>query len=90
MHYQKYIISGCNLDDVVESMNEILEGMQVRFELPVELEWNVIGKNLDILFKSKSKEMSDEEFVFDQVWDEVIGAFEMSDEEITFKNVPVT
>jgi len=90
MYFQKYLISGCNLGDVADSMNEILEGMQVRFELPVEVQWSVQGADLSILLKSKSQEMADEEFVFDQVWDEVLGAFEMCGEEIVFKNIPVT
>ena len=71
-------------------MYEILERMQLRFEFPVELEWTVRGEELEILLKSEAEEMSLEKFVFDQVWDEVIGTFEMAGDEITFKNVPAT
>ena len=34
--------------------------------------------------------MSSEDFVFDQFWDEMLGAFEIADEEISFKHVPNT
>ncbi len=90
MNSQNYIVSGCALDDIDACMQEIIEGMQVRFELPVTINWKVIGLNINVSLNSASEEMACEDFVFDQLWDEVLGAFEIADEEISFKHVSST
>ncbi|WP_339719091.1 hypothetical protein [uncultured Paraglaciecola sp.] len=90
MNSQTYLVSGCALDDLDACMDEITNGMQIRFQLPVTVNWNVIEKVLKIELKSKSEEMASEEFVFDQLWDEILGAFEMAGDEISFKHVPST
>tara|TARA_R110001606_G_C15374241_1_gene649836 strand:- start:2368 stop:2523 length:156 start_codon:yes stop_codon:yes gene_type:complete len=50
----------------------------------------LLKRVLKIELKSQSEEMASEEFVFDQLWDEILGAFEMADDEIFFKHVPTT
>ena len=90
MNSQQYVVSGCELDDIEASMQEVINGMQVRFEQPVTVKWNVAGSDINVSLSSKSEEMSWEDFVFDQLWDEVLGAFEIGDEEISFKHVPNT
>ena len=76
--------------DVDACMLEIIDGIQVRFELPVTINWKVVGSDIDILLNSDSEEMSWEDFVLDQLWDEILGAFEIADQEVSFKHVPST
>lgn len=71
-------------------MQEVIDGMQVRFEKAVVVKWNLAGADLIISLCSESEEMSWEEFVFDQLWDEILGAFEIADEKISFKHLPGT
>ena len=87
---QQYIVSGCKLDDIEASMQEVIDGMQVRFEQPVAVKWSLAGTDINVSLSSESEEMSWEDFVFDQLWDEMLGAFEIADEEIRFKNVSRT
>jgi hypothetical protein len=88
LNSQKYIVSGCDLDDIEASMKEVIDGMQVRFEKAVTVKWSLIGSDINVLLSSESEEMSWEDFVFDQLWDEILGAFEIADEEVSFKHVP--
>jgi hypothetical protein len=90
MNSQQYIVSGCELDDIEASMQEVIDGMQVRFEKPVAVKWSLAGSDINVSLSSESEEMSWEDFVFDQLWDEILGSFEIADEEISFKHVPNT
>lgn len=73
MNSQRYRVSGCALDDIEACMQEVIDGMQVRFEKAVVVKWNLAGADLIISLCSESEEMSWEEFVFDQLWDEILG-----------------
>ena len=90
MNSHQYIVSGCELRDIEESMKEVIDGMQVRFEQSVSVKWSLTGPDINVRLSSESEEMSSEDFVFDQLWDEILGAFEIADEEILFKHVPNT
>jgi hypothetical protein len=90
MNSQQYIVSGCELDDIEASMQEVIDGMQVRFEKPVAVKWSLMGSDINVSLSSESEEMTWEDFVFDQLWDEVLGAFEIADEEVSFEHVPNT
>ena len=48
MNSQQYIVSGCELGDIEESMKEVIDGMQVRFENPVSVKWSLAGPDINV------------------------------------------
>ena len=47
LNSQTYLVFGCALDDQDACMDEISNGMLIRFQLPVTINWNVIEKSFE-------------------------------------------